>query len=491
MQFSNSNYILTTRIFIRCMGVIYLIAFASFFVQFEGLIGQEGILPFADYLASLKTNLETRAYWLVPTISWLSSSDIFLYSQLIVSIIFSALLIAGVLPFVSSLMLWISYLSIVNIGQSFMSFQWDILLIEAGFLTILISPIKLLLKLKDNKSPHILLILLFKLLLFKLMFSSGIGKLLSGDETWRSLTALNFHYFTQPLPNHVAWHVHHLPEWFHKSSVAMMLFIEIIVPFFFFAPGRLRYLAGFFTIGLQIIIMATGNYTFFNLLTIVLCLFLFDDNFFKGFYRSNSLLLKEERVTGKTTCSRIKLGSLILVFFVIVSLSVIQFSLRYLGVRNPPQFLNRAVLYTSSYHIVNNYGLFTVMTTTRKEIIIEGSNDGRNWKTYEFRYKPSDLKGGLHIVAPHQPRLDWQMWFAALGDYRRNHWFVNLMYRIQQGAPEVLALLKENPFPYKPPRYLRAQLYDYTFTNTGEKKRTGDIWKRSYIGYYMPVLRSR
>lgn len=490
MQFKNSNYSNATWIFIRCIGAIYLIAFLSFFFQYDGLIGQNGILPFARYLDSLQTNLGSRAYWLVPTISWLNQTDTFLYWQLIISLVFSVALIAGVLPIISSLILFISYLSIVNIGQSFMTFQWDILLLEAGFLAILISPVKLLSRLRDNKTPHILLIILLKLLLFKLMFSSGIGKLLSGDETWKNLTALNFHYFTQPLPNQIAWYAHQLPEWIHKTSVAVMLFIEIIVPFFFFTPARPRYLAGFLTIGLQIIIMATGNYTFFNLLSIVLCLFLFDDDFFKIFYRKSGLSFKDESITPSTTLSKIKLGSLSLIFFLIVSLSVIQFSRRYLGVRNLPEFVNKAVLYSSSYHIVNNYGLFTVMTTKRNEIIIEGSNDGINWKAYEFKYKPGDLKGGLHFVAPHQPRLDWQMWFAAFGNYRRNHWFVNLMYRLQEGKPEVLGLIKGNPFPDKPPKFLRAQLYDYKFTNWEERKSSGDIWKRTYLKYYMPVLRS-
>ncbi|NIX15063.1 MAG: lipase maturation factor family protein [Candidatus Dadabacteria bacterium] len=491
MQFKNSNYSAATWIFLKFIGAIYLIAFLSFFVQYDGLIGQNGILPFARYLDSLQTNLGSRAYWLVPTISWVNHTDTFLYWQLIISLIFSVALILGVLPIVSSLILFISYLSIVNIGQSFMTFQWDILLLEAGFLAILISPAKLLSRLRDDKSPQILLIFLLKLLLFKLMFSSGIGKLLSGDETWRNLTALNFHYYTQPLPNQLAWYFHQLPEWFHKTSVAIMLFIEIIVPFFFFAPGRLRYLAGFLTIGLQIIIMATGNYTFFNFLSVVLCLFLFDDNFFKSFYRTNSLIFKENRSTQNTAFAKIKLGSLILITLLIVGLSAIQFSRRYLGVRNLPEFVNKAVLYSSSYHIVNNYGLFTVMTTKRNEIIIEGSNDGINWKAYEFNYKPGDLKGGLHFVAPHQPRLDWQMWFAAFGDYRRNHWFVNLMYRLQEGRPEVLGFFKENPFPDKPPKFLRPQLYDYRFTSWEERKSSGDFWKRTYLRYYMPVISNR
>ena len=491
MLFKNSNYTLASGIFIRCIGVIYLIAFISFLVQYEGLIGSGGIAPLDRYLDSLRLNLGSKAYWLVPCINWLNSTEIFLYWQLVISIVFSILLIMGILPIFSSIVVWISYLSIVSIGQVFMSFQWDVLLLEAGFLTIFISPVKLFPSPSSEKSPHILLIFLFKLLLFKLMFSSGIGKILSGDETWRNLSALNFHYLTQPLPNPASWYIHQLPEWFHKISVAIMLFIETVVPFFFFAPRRLRYIAGFLTIILQLIIFATGNYTFFNLLSISLCLFLFDDSFFRSANKNKNLIFKNDEGSFSSKFANIKFAALSLFVLIILSLNIIQFSRRYLGLRDLPQFLTPVVRYTSSFNLVNNYGLFTVMTTSRPEIIIEGSNDGRNWKAYEFNYKPGDLKGGVYFVAPHQPRLDWQMWFAALGDYRRNPWFVNFMYRISEGSPEVLALLKDNPFPKNPPKYLRAQVYDYTFTNNKERSETGDVWKRTYTRYYMPVLTNR
>jgi len=475
MLVKNYNYTLTSWIYIRSIGFIYLIAFISFFFQYEGLIGTSGIAPFDRYLDSLQLNLGSKAYWLVPCINWLNSTEIFLYWQLIISIVFSILLILGIIPLFSSIIVWISYLSIVSIGQVFMSFQWDVLLLEAGFLTIFISPFKLFSGPSSDKSPHILFVFLFRLLLFKLMFSSGIGKILSGDEAWRNLSALNFHYFTQPLPSPVSWYIHQLPEWFHKISVAIMLFIEIIVPFFFFAPRRLRYIAGFLTIFLQIIIFATGNYTFFNLLSVSLCLFLFDDSLLRSTNKNRNLILKDDENSFQSNSAKIKTVVLTTFVFIILSLNIIQFSRRYLGLRDLPQFLSHVVRYTSSFNLVNNYGLFTVMTTSRPEIIIEGSNDGRNWKAYEFKYKPGDLNGGVRFVAPHQPRLDWQMWFAALGNYRRNPWFVNFMYGISEGSPEVLALLKDNPFPKNPPKYLRAQVYDYTFTNNEERSENGDV----------------
>jgi len=475
----------------RFIGVIYFIAFVSFFLQSEGLIGDTGILPFNEYLKAAYDKLGSNAYYIIPAINWFNDSFIFLKFQLIFSIVASIFLILGITPLLTSLVLWISYLSIVSIGQVYMSFQWDALLLEAGFLTIFISPLKLISRPTSDKSPHILFVFLFRLLLFKLMFSSGIGKILSGDETWRNLTALNFHYFTQPLPTPISWYIHQLPDWFHKISVILTLFIETIVPFFFFAPKRLRFIAGFLTIILQLIIFATGNYTFFNLLSISLCLFLFDDSLFISTNKNRKLIFKDEENSNRSKSVRIKTIVLAVFVFIILTLNIIQFSRRYLGLRNIPDSVSITLRYISSFHIVNNYGLFTVMTTTRPEIIIEGSNDGKTWKSYEFKYKPGDLKEGDYFVAPHQPRLDWQMWFAALGDYRRNPWFVNFMYKILEGSNEVLALLKDNPFPQNPPKYLRAQVYDYEFTDTQERSANGEIWERTYKRYYLPVLKNR
>ena len=401
----------------------------------------------------------------------------FMHWQLLVSIFLSLLLIAGFSPLGVTILLWISYLSVVNVGQIFMSFQWDVLLLEAGFLSIFISSFKLI------------LIFLFRLLLFKLMFSSGIGKLLSGDEAWRNLTALDFHYFTQPLPNPLSWYMYQLPEWFHKLSVLFTMAVEIIVPIFYFASRRPRRIAGYITIIFQLIIMATGNYTFFNLLTIFLCIFLFDDNAFASLTSGYRYTVKPTNFTQAVDqpTKQIRVA-LVILAVLILFLNVLQYSIRYLGLRNSPRPLLIATRYISGLHIVSNYGLFTVMTTDRPEIVIQGSNDGIKWSDYELWYKPGDPKKPLSFVAPHQPRLDWQMWFAALGNYRSNPWIINLLYRIKSGSPDTVNLFRKNPFPDTPPVYLRAVLYDYEFTNIKERKETGAIWKRSYKGLYLPGI---
>lgn len=484
------SYRITSWLFLRGIGLIYLIAFISFYMEYEGLIGQQGILPFDLYLESARSNLGTDSYILLPAVNWINSTDAFMHWQLIISIVLSILHIAGVFPLGTSVLLWVSYLSAVNVGQIFMSYQWDALLLEAGFLGILISSFRLISKPRYAEQPSHIIIFLYRILLFKLMFSSGIGKVLSGDETWRNLTALDFHYFTQPLPNPVSWYMHQLPQWFHKISVLITLIIEIIVPFFYFIPGKARHIAGYITIIFQLIIFATGNYAYFNLLTILLCIFLYEDRILESRIPVNKPTLvtgNKLRTTGDKSSSTKQKVLIIFAVFILL-LNILLFGRRYLELRNIPESVVQLTRYISGFHIVNNYGLFTVMTTERPEIIIQGSNDGIKWTSYEFKYKPGDPKKPLSFVAPHQPRLDWQMWFAALGDYRTNPWIMNLLYRLKVGSTETINLFRENPFPGTPPAYLRAVLYNYKFTTLQERKESGAIWNREYSGLYLPVI---
>ncbi|MGI9534817.1 MAG: lipase maturation factor family protein [Thermodesulfobacteriota bacterium] len=467
-----------------------MFAFLSYWVQLPGLVGENGILPAKILLEAASYNLEEKAYYYFPTLAWLSSSDSFLNTLSIAGVALSIVLILGYFTLPIVIILYIFYLSLVVVGQSFMSFQWDSLLLETGFLAIFIAPRNLLSGSLNSQPPSKILIFLFWFLLFRLMFSSGIGKIVSGDPTWKNLTALNFHYFTQPLPNPVAWYIHQLPEFFHKISVAIILFIETIVPLFFFAPRILRHTAGVLTIIMQIIIMITGNYTYFNILSITICLLLFDNKFLvklipegikkKFIYdeipKAGALNILKKTVIYCLAASVIFIGSL-------------QLYTTVFGYWSLPISMQNIVKSISPLRTFNRYGLFTVMTTTRPEIIIEGSNDGVNWKEYKFKHKPSDLDGKLPVVAPYQPRLDWQMWFAALGNYRNNPWFIRFIEHLGKNTPEVLNLLLHNPFPDDPPKYFRALSYDYSFTNYEERKKTGNIWKRELIGVYLPESR--
>ncbi|MGH7808517.1 MAG: lipase maturation factor family protein [Thermodesulfobacteriota bacterium] len=484
------SYFLSRWLFLRLLGVIYFIAFSSFWIQLSGLIGSEGVLPAERFLEMVKFNVGSKAYWLLPTLAWFNAHDGFLQFLAFGGTLFSVLAISGILAMPVLVVSWIFYLSLVSAGQVFMSFQWDNLLLEAGFLAIFITPIQVLPRLSRESPPSWAMVWLFRLLLFRLIFSSGFGKLSSGDPTWRNFSALDFHYFTQPLPTPIAWYMYQLPEWFHRLSVGFMFFIELVVPFFIFTPRRVRFIAGAGIILLQVFIALTGNYTFFNLLTIALCLLLFDDAFLGRFVPTK---LKEFINTSRPVLEpgnmslykRLGIGILALM---IVFLGAIQLSSVVVGWRNTPRILQQAFLSVSPLRIVNNYGLFRVMTTSRPEIIIEGSKDGENWVEYEFKYKPGDTRRPPPWVAPHQPRLDWQMWFAALGNTQNNPWFVNLMERILQGSPDVLRLLERDPFPGHAPKYLRGALYEYRFTNLDTKRATGEWWQRELIGtYFYPI----
>ena len=487
-----NSYILSRWLFIRSIAVVYLIAFSSFLFQSKGLIGSNGISPAEIYLSALKLTYGDKAYLFFPTLAWLDKSDLFLQILPIAGIILAFLLILGFLNLPILIALWMIYLSLLTVGQSFMSFQWDILLLESGFLAILLSPVSLFSLPYKDKPPNFVIVFLTRFLLFRVMFSSGIGKLVSGDPTWRDFTALNYHYYTQPLPTPIAWYAHQLPEWLHKISVQSMFIIEIFVPFFYFAPRIPRFIAGFLTIMFQIGIMLTGNYTYFNILTIILCIPLFDDNFFLGIITKNLELVKKFKthITQETKISVLRRNVIIVFATVILFLGSIQVAGTVYGYRNLPEFLISPYRFFSRFRIVNGYGLFTVMTTTRPEIIIEGSSDGKTWKEYTFKYKPDSTDKSLPIVAPHQPRLDWQMWFAALGHYRANQWFINMMYRLLEGSPDVIDLFRNNPFPDSPPRFIRAKLYKYEFTDLEERKSDNKIWKREYIDLYMPILKN-
>jgi hypothetical protein len=343
-------------------------------------------------------------------------------------------------------------------------------------------------------------------LLFRLLFSSGVVKLTSGDPTWRNLKALEYHYYTQPLPTPIAWYMHLAPAWFQHTSVVLMFLIEIVIPFLIFAPRLWRFVGAGLLILLQLLFALTGNFAFFNLLTIALCVLLFDDAFFQRFFprawvkgRIDDLRLPIadlKAIDNRQSTIRNDFWSA-LRGWVTAPVAVVIFlaGLLQLVVLFPIQGLPPSAFTLledfQRVRIVNGYGLFAVMTTVRQEIVIEGSNDGRTWLAYEFRFKPGNPRRAPRWVAPFQPRLDWQMWFAALADHRRFPWFTNLMLRLLQGSPPVLALFERNPFPQAPPKYLRARIYDYQFTDWATHRSQGTWWERRLLGGYFPAVTLR
>jgi len=393
----------------------------------------------------------------------------------------------GIAPAPCLALLWLIYLSLVTVGRDFYGFQWDNLLLETGFLAIFFAPLQLLPRPSREASPSRIVLWLLRLLLFKLIFSSGCVKLLSGDPNWRNLTALTFHYQTQPLPTWIGWYANQLPLWFQKFSCAAMFGIELGAPWLIFAPRRLRFLGGASIAFLQILILLTGNYTFFNFLTLALCLLLLDDfalgKFVPPQFRAR-FTIRDSRFTPSLwhRLVTIPLAAVVLVVSLFQMISMF-------GVRsNVLVPIAVADEWLQPFRTVNSYGLFAVMTTERREIVVEGSNDGTNWLAYEFKFKPGDVNRRPEFVEPFQPRLDWQMWFAALGNYQGNPWFEDFCERLLQGSPDVLALLEKNPFLQKPPSYIRAEFYDYRFTTFAERRATGAWWKRELIGEYLPPV---
>jgi predicted DCC family thiol-disulfide oxidoreductase YuxK len=454
-----SSFALTRSLFLRGLALVYFIAFASLIPQILGLIGQHGIVP----------AIET-----VPSMMFFPMSDTLLRVLPWAGMALAAMMFFRIVPMAAVVGLYVLYLNVAGIGQDFFGFQWDALLLETGFAAILVTPFGVMPRYSD-RSTSAIGIWVLRFLIFRLMLESGLVKLLSGDITWRNMTALTFHYETQPLPTPLAWYAHQLPETLQKISCASVFGVELIVPFLFFMPRRLRILGAWITIAFQFVIALTGNYTFFNLLTMVLCIPLFDDQHLYGILRR--AVPTTERAPRRWLWATIPVGMLLIVTGALQLLAMVGI------VGDVPELLPSG--------IVNRYGLFAVMTTSRPEIVIEGSDDGIEWKPYEFKFKPGDVVKPLRWVAPYQPRLDWQMWFAALTRHENAPWFARLIKRLLEGSPEVVNLLDNNPFPDKPPQVIRAVLYDYHFTDASTRRATKAVWTRRVLGEYFPAVRLR
>jgi predicted DCC family thiol-disulfide oxidoreductase YuxK len=493
------TYFWARRWFLRALGLTYLIAFISLWVQVDGLVGSNGVSPLNQFLRGVYERFGPRAYSLLPTLCWFDSSNGFLHFLCGGGVVLSLLLILGIAPALSLVVLFVFYLSLTIAGQTFLSFQWDILLLEIGFLSIFLAPWRLwprelmwLLRPPNAATPVSRpALFLLKFLLFKLMMMSGVVKLTSGDDCWWNLTALDYHYWSQPLPTVFAWWADKSPEWFKHFSVAFCLVVEIIVPFLIWALRRPRLIAAGLMVFLQIVIAVTGNYCFFNLLTIALCLLLIDDSVAAAL--SAALHERSKNVSAAfRTAKRLqdRLCSYAAIAVVIVTFPINAWLI--FSAFKPhlewPRPLVAIYGRLEPFRIVNGYGLFRVMTKDRDEIVIEGSTDGIDWLPYEFKWKPGDVMRTPGWCAPHQPRLDWQMWFAALGSYRENPWFGRLIVRLLEGSRDVSRLLAKNPFSHEPPRYIRAMFYRYRFTTLRERSETGAWWKREELREYLPTV---
>lgn len=501
-------------IFLRAMGLIFFSAFYSLLFQIRGLIGPEGISPAHQYLQAISRSLSgpTR-FWFAPTLFWLSSSQLALIGITAVGFFCSVLIVVNIWPRFNLLVCLICFLSFVSAAGDFSNYQSDGMLLEAGFISLFFAPRGFWPGLGTTDTPSRASLFLLQWEWFRIYFESGLVKLLSGDQQWRHFTAMDEYYQNGPLPTWIGWYMQHLPHWFHAFTVAATLFMELVLVLMLFFPRRVRILCFFIVTPWQIVVIATANYTFLNYLVLAQGFLLLDDQFFARalpqriqakFFAKQEIPTEKAMLTPEpetvqeenpqsdtpvkrwhnhTSALRLAINAVFLTWvFYVTTAQLIHMLWR--GVPLP----SMPIAALEPFRIANQYGLFAVMTRGRYEIEFQGSNDGRNWTAYPFRYKPQALNEAPRIYAPYQPRFDWNLWFASLGDWRQNSIVPLTEERLLTASPSVLALFSGDPFAQSPPKYVRAVLWQYWFTSMAEKRATGLWWRRQLLGLYAPVL---
>lgn len=509
------SYVLSRWLFLRGLAVVVLIAAVSLWMQISPLVGAEGLLPAGQYLEAASSRFEERAYWMLPTLCWWDASDATLEGLCAATTLFAVQLLLGIAPRLALLGVWVCYLSLSVAGQSFLSFQWDTLLLETTFCAIPFAPAGWWPRLSADQGPSRSSRWLLWLLIFKLMFLSGATKLLSGDESWWRCTALEAHYFTQPLPNWISWYAAASPVWMHRGATLFMFIVELICPWLVFCGVWGRRTFSFSTIALMVAIEVTGNFGFFNLLTAVLCVPLIDDAVWKSLLRrcclpsptvetqASAALKPSIWIRGRNLCHVFFVSALGLVSL----LAMCDELVRSQNAEKMPVpivriagGLERGVLSWGrpwilqplrTWRTVNGYGLFRVMTTERPELVLEYSDDGETWKEITFPYKPGDVLRPPPIVAPHMPRLDWQMWFAALHPRGHLHWLVPLAEGVLKGSAGLQRLLGEGEWTGSPPRFVRYVYYRYTFAPSRDGKGPSPWWERERVGVLLGPIERR
>ncbi|AKF09202.1 lipase maturation factor family protein [Sandaracinus amylolyticus] len=476
-----SSYARSTWLFARLVGVTSLGAFVSAHAQLHGLFGEAGILPLAPRLARVQAAMGDDVWWTRPTLLLSTgASDDALSALCVVGELASLMLALGVLPGPSAVVAALGYVSIVNVGAPFFPLQWDTLLIETLWLTALVAPWRTVLATpaRASEPPHVARWALW-LLVARLMLASGIVKWV-GDEVWRDLSALSFHYETQPLPSPLSPWMHAGPRWTHTLGAIVTFVIELALPFFVIAGRRARHVAAAGFLLLQGLIAITGNYGFFNLLAIALCVPLLDDAVI------DRVLPARWRAPGVAAARPWQVVAPSAIASLLIVLQIAQFA----SSLGAPVRDEIATMMERSHAIwaTSSYGLFADMTTERPELVIEGSVDGETWVAYDFRYKPGDdLAEGLPITLTHMPRVDWMLWFAALTGPEGAPWVRALQIALLERRAPVLALLERDPFDGAAPRFVRVIEWDYELAPPG-----GDAtWTRSRPRPWGRVVRAR
>lgn len=476
-----SEYWLTRFVLLRVLGFVYFFAFLSLAIQVIPLMGENGLLPAKAFLSEFHFENKIDAFIKLPTIFWLNESDNFLLFLAWLGVALSFILMIGFANVPLMAVLWLVYMSFVHIGQLWYSYGWEIQLIETGFIAIFLCPLLDMRPFPKNAAPAPV-IWLFRWLAFRVYIGAGLIKI-RGDECWRNLTCLYYHYETQPIPNPLSPYFHFMPRLLNRLGVLWNHFIELIVPFFVFYPGIVRNIAGMLLISFQVILILSGNLSFLNWITIVPAIACFDDRFFRRILPERIVQKAWHTAKNKRQYKSQKIVAWVLVALVaFLSIPVIK------NLASPYQYMNTSF---NRWELVNTYGAFGSIGRQRYELVLEGTEDETinqqtKWKEYEFKAKPGNPYRKLPVIAPYQPRIDWQIWFAAMERPEQNPWLVHLIWKFLHNDKGAISLIAYNPFPDKPPKYIRVEFYHYKFAPIGNKD--GLVWNREYIGEWLPPL---
>ena len=468
--FAAPDYWFARMVLERGLGLVYLLAFANALHQFPALLGERGLLPVPRYLA--QTSFRES-----PSLFHLGYSDRGLRLVGWTGAVLAGATVVGLpaqgplwVPVLVWLLLWALYLSIVNVGQRFYSFGWESLLLEAGFLAVFLG--------NARTPPPLPILLLFRWLAVRVELGAGLIKL-RGDRCWRDLTCLDYHHETQPMPNPLSWYAHRLPRSFHRLEVLGNYVAQLAAPVALFLPQPVAGIAALMMIVTQAYLMLSGNYAFLNLVTLVVAASAVPDGFVNR-------LAPDVPVPLAAPAWFVGAATAVTVLVVLLS---------YWPVRN---LFGRHPLMNFSFnrlHLVNTYGAFGSVTRRRKEVVLEGAEAERpreeDWREYEFYGKPGDPRRRPPQIAPFHLRLDWLMWFVALAPAYGEGWLLPLLRRLLEGDRPTLRLLRHDPFPTAPPRWVRARLYRYRFTTPVERRATGAWWIREPEGTLVGPLGRR
>ncbi|TMC50451.1 MAG: lipase maturation factor family protein [Chloroflexi bacterium] len=470
--FSAPDYWLTRFVFQRALALVYLVAFLVAVNQFRPLLGERGLLPVPEFLRAASFRRAPSLFHLgysnrlFAVVAW---TGVALSAAAVLSLPERASLPVSMLVWFA---LWVLYLSIVNVGQTFYAFGWESLLLESGFLAIFLG--------SSDTPPPVLVIWLLRWLLFRLEFGAGLIKM-RGDRCWRNLTCLDYHHETQPMPNPLSWYFHRLPKRLHRIETAGNHVAQLVAPFGLFAPQPGAEIAATFMVITQLWLVLSGNFSWLNVLTITLAISAFD-----GSWLHHIIPASAPAMTGPPAWYEA----------VVVLLTVVVVVLSWWPVRNMVSSRQAMNLSFNRIHLVNTYGAFGSVTRVRNEIVIEGTGEEEVtpttvWKEYGFKGKPGDPCRRPPQVAPYHLRLDWLMWFAALSPIYARSWFVPLMVRLLEDDSATLALLGHNPFSGRPPSLVRARLYRYQFTTWPQRRESGAWWTRELVGDYLRPIALR